>query len=680
MGSAIQRFLSLLLWSLCAFTLQGQAQAVELNDTGLIVNQTFGRDVWARDGRLQKIGGGAAGFDFTRLCWNGEAEGQPNCTGILVPNYSNTPVTGSKTDWACVRDNVTGLVWSVQSRGADLTRDDNVKPWAEERVAGPSSGHNQRNRCGINTNWRMPAYDELLSIVHFGAESGSPRIDRNYFPGKLSTINVLDYYDIQWTSTENWRNREKSRLIPFSGDITVDQLEVVTPRISYRPVWNPNGNGIDHGLMMAFPSSRSVRPAWQCCTSAGDIFPTVTIANFLKLEGFNDWRPANLKEIYSLLPNFMAPSAYIVWRSLGHIDLQHNYGWYFGPALGVGKSEAELYRAGRGPARVSVGAELPVRGGSVHSGYLSERPSVTLSVVTHPGGSTQCSSVGEMLYGTAVQCKPLPEEGFAFYDFVYGLRKDRSNTNCTPFNSDRVRSIGTEYAGHVIFERDGTLNIPSLNVSCSVEYKFEQTQSLVKTDVTPAVGGQMSCTGNGAKGWVEIGGTGSCTAVANPGYAVRSISGCGGVASPGGNYTTAEVSKSCTVTAAFAQTQTIGFAEPVVPAFAPGGTFELSASTTSGLPVSFSAAPANICMLVNSTVTMLAPGTCSVTASQAGNGEVDPAPPVTRSLRFVAPGDGDGDGNGADPGIRAVPTLGGWSLALISLLAAVFGIRRARRT
>ena len=39
----------------------------------------FGRD---RAG-MAKVGGGAAGFDFTRLCWNGDAEGSGTCTGAL---------------------------------------------------------------------------------------------------------------------------------------------------------------------------------------------------------------------------------------------------------------------------------------------------------------------------------------------------------------------------------------------------------------------------------------------------------------------------------------------------------------------------------------------------------------------------------------------------------------------
>lgn len=139
----------------------------------------FGRDAQAAAGTLPKTGGGAAGFDFTRMCWNGQAEGSPGCTGALVANASGTAATGSPaTDWACTRDNVTGLVWSLQIRGADT--------WAAVTdPAYPDAGHNTNNRCGY-ADWRVPTRAELLSIVHFGVSA--PSIDTGYFPGTPSFL------------------------------------------------------------------------------------------------------------------------------------------------------------------------------------------------------------------------------------------------------------------------------------------------------------------------------------------------------------------------------------------------------------------------------------------------------------------------------------------------------------
>ena len=136
----------------------------------------FGRDAQATANALTKVGGGAAGFDFTRICWNGAAEGTASCTGTLVANGTGTAGATAATDWACTRDNVTGLVWSLQTQSATWT--------TAAAITYPNAGHNSANRCGFNTGWRLPTRRELLSIVHYGAQS--PAIDGNYFPGTVS--------------------------------------------------------------------------------------------------------------------------------------------------------------------------------------------------------------------------------------------------------------------------------------------------------------------------------------------------------------------------------------------------------------------------------------------------------------------------------------------------------------
>jgi hypothetical protein len=115
-----------------------------------------------------KTGGGAAGFDFTRICWNGAAEGTttgPNtCTGTLVANTTGTASATPATDWACTQDNVTGLVWSLQTQTAN---------WNTASDASyPDIGHNTPSRCDYSTGWRLPTTRELLSIVHHGLSSG----------------------------------------------------------------------------------------------------------------------------------------------------------------------------------------------------------------------------------------------------------------------------------------------------------------------------------------------------------------------------------------------------------------------------------------------------------------------------------------------------------------------------
>ena len=87
---------------------------------------------------------------------------------------------------------------------------------------------------------------------------------------------------------------------------------------------------------------------------------------------------------------------------------------------------------------------------------------------------------------------------------------------------------------------------------------------------SPLAGGSVNCASP-----VAHGGTTSCTAVANPGYVLSEVSGCGGVASSSSPYTTGAVTAACTVTATFvlnsiavtgvaAQGGTIACASPVV--------------------------------------------------------------------------------------------------------------------
>lgn len=141
----------------------------------------FGRDpASAKPGAVTKTGGGDAGFDFTRICWNGSPEGTTSglnpCTGALVANDTDAASGTPATDWACTRDNVTGLVWSLQS---------GTVFWDVAAAATyPDAGHNTPVRCGFSGGWRLPTAQELLGLVHAGLpDQSTALIDMAYFPG-----------------------------------------------------------------------------------------------------------------------------------------------------------------------------------------------------------------------------------------------------------------------------------------------------------------------------------------------------------------------------------------------------------------------------------------------------------------------------------------------------------------
>lgn len=158
----------------------------------------FGRDPAAP----AKVDGGAAGFDFTKVCFNGALEGANTCTGTLTANGTGVASNTPATDWACTKDNVTNLIWSLQSGNGD---------WNTYASTTLPNATNTTSRCGFNSGWRLPTQRELLSIVHNGLASG-PMVDTLYFPGTLS-----DFY---WTSDSYAPNPGDAWVVYFGNGNT----------------------------------------------------------------------------------------------------------------------------------------------------------------------------------------------------------------------------------------------------------------------------------------------------------------------------------------------------------------------------------------------------------------------------------------------------------------------------
>jgi hypothetical protein len=152
-----------------------------------------GRDALARIRKLTKSGSGEAGFDFTKLCRSGEAAGQGKCPPNPMPGEG-------PNNWACTRDNVTGLIWEIKSNSG--TRSNNhTYTWynPDGKFNGGNSGVKNGGKCEgsecdtrsyIQTvndqalcgarDWRLPTKRELLSIVD--NSRSNPAIDTVFFP------------------------------------------------------------------------------------------------------------------------------------------------------------------------------------------------------------------------------------------------------------------------------------------------------------------------------------------------------------------------------------------------------------------------------------------------------------------------------------------------------------------
>ena len=154
----------------------------------------FGRD--AAPGVLLKVGSGSAGFDFTKVCGDGTLK----CTGA-----ANSGVAPAATDWACTKDNVTNLIWSLAHDHGE---------WTTYANSTYPDAINATGRCGYSTGWRLPKASELLSIMHNGVTT-YPAIDMDYFPDTQD--------EAYWASEQHFVSPTKAWAVDFHTGKTYGQ-------------------------------------------------------------------------------------------------------------------------------------------------------------------------------------------------------------------------------------------------------------------------------------------------------------------------------------------------------------------------------------------------------------------------------------------------------------------------
>jgi chitinase len=164
---------------------------------------SYGADRQTASGQIIKVGEGEEGFDFSRLNNNGDTIDKP----------SNAT--------ACVRDNVTGLIWQVKENqdANSLNYEDQTFTWYAEDNNGNFAGDlnsgaancnvpseacntndyivaiNSQGMCGF-FDWRLPTPNELQSIIHYG-KTTPPMVDSIFFPHLGTSRETPLWY---WTS------------------------------------------------------------------------------------------------------------------------------------------------------------------------------------------------------------------------------------------------------------------------------------------------------------------------------------------------------------------------------------------------------------------------------------------------------------------------------------------------
>lgn len=151
-------------------------------------------------------------------------------SGNVLPD---TAILGSgPNDWACTKDNKTGLVWEVKTSDAGLHSMNNTYTNYDSTESGYGTNTNSdafvslvnnNSYCGAS-NWRMPSSEELKGIIYcsdskYNSISGVGNNCTNYEFVNKPTINTLYFPNTK--STIFWSNsipNDFSLLLPNSAN------------------------------------------------------------------------------------------------------------------------------------------------------------------------------------------------------------------------------------------------------------------------------------------------------------------------------------------------------------------------------------------------------------------------------------------------------------------------------
>lgn len=194
----------------------------------------------------------------------------------------------------------------------------------------------------------------------------------------------------------------------------------------------------------------------------------------------------------------------------------------------------------------------------------------------------------------------------------------------------------TTNAGYTLTDISGCGGTPGIEspyitapviADCDVTATFTLNTYPIVTTVEPGGAGSVTCTPNP----VPHGSDSTCTATPNAGFMFDHWEGdCVGATC---SFTDVQAPKS--VTAHFRAMQTIILTAPTPQAFVPGTVLNVSATASSGLPVTLGVTTPSVCEMFGNSVVVVSAGTCTITADQAGDAQYAAAPQVVGSIAIV---------------------------------------------
>src|SRR5690554_754772 len=291
---------------------------------------THGRDALAAQGKLEKVGAGHGGYDFTKLDKDGNE------------------LDYSEENYACIRDNHTGLTWEAKTNGSEYSDLHSGKakylwynsdPETNGGFEGISSTGNDSRYCSIEqcntekfievvnaqnycglSNWRLPAYSEMASIAN--VQSAFDQMDHY-------VENPILRYAYSFNSVSDFIKKDEYRYLLSSYRFQSFFPAFVLPKIWEEPK-DPSGvvlvsEPVDYqkplstdekyeALTKATVLDKNTGLIWTRCPATmkddnkicdtlyywDDALAAVQTANNNNFLGYNDWRLPSIYELTSL--------------------------------------------------------------------------------------------------------------------------------------------------------------------------------------------------------------------------------------------------------------------------------------------------------------------------------------------------------------------------------------------
>jgi hypothetical protein len=603
------------------------------------------------------------------------------CQTVTATRYSKIANNGSvladsavlgsgQTDWACTRDNTTGLIWEVKTADGGL-RDWNktytnyddptqAQKWNGSASANPTQAEidatsnsiglvnavNASALCGTR-DWKMPGKDELLAIVD---TSYSPPISPTYFPntgGWYYWSGSPGAYDSTYAwyvdfvvgyASDNFFRNFPSKVLLVRGGQSIGTFGLTL-----------SATGSGSGTLTSSPGSLN------CSSSAGTTSGTCAVslaagstvtltATPASGSSFSGWSGACSGTSSSCTVIMAARKS--ATASFSMLPSQ-TISFVAQPSLSVGGSAS---------VSATASSKLPVTLSSLTTSVctLSGNTVTAIAVGTctlaanQAGNSTyaaapqvtQSFTIGKVSQSISFAAAPSVTVGGT------GTVSATASSKLPVTLSSLTTSVCTVSGNTVTALAVGTCTLAANQAGNSTYAAAPQvTQSVTIGKVSQTISFDAAPS-------VTVGGTGTVSATASSKLPVTLSSLTTSVCTVSGNSVTAIAVGTCTLAANQAgnstyaaapqvtQSVTIGKVSQTISfdalsSVAIGGTGKLKATASSGLTVTFSSLTTSVCTVSGSSVTAIAAGTCTLAADQAGNSSYDPAPQVTKSFSIA---------------------------------------------